>query len=227
MFHGIFIRTWIVLGIVDRASPGRRPAAGAARPGSFDELRTQADRRPRRPRRAGSAASIPPKCCRWSRAEQPADDREQRVTRALTKAGDLAHGLKTPLTLLNQQAERAKAEGQTALAAAIMQQVERMRRQVDYHLAHARASASGGNPDGALPRADVGRRAGAHDDDDPRRSPPRDRRARVARAFRPRQREDFEEMLGNLVDNACKWAKTRVEVRSALDDGSRRHDGGR
>ena len=73
-------------------------------------------------------------------------DREERVTRALTKAGDLAHGLKTPLTLLNQQAERAKAEGQDALAAAITQQVDRMRRQVDYHLAHARASASGGNP---------------------------------------------------------------------------------
>src|SRR6185503_16570950 len=56
-------------------------------------------------------------------------DREQRVTRALTKAGDLAHGLKTPLTLLNQQAERARAEGQDALSAAITQQVDRMRRQ--------------------------------------------------------------------------------------------------
>ena len=33
------------------------------------------------------------------------------------------------------------------------------------------------------------------------------------------QREDFEEMLGNLVDNACKWARTRVEVRSSLDGG--------
>jgi signal transduction histidine kinase len=42
-------------------------------------------------------------------------DREERVTRALTKAGDLAHGLKTPLTLLNQQAERAKAEGRPRL----------------------------------------------------------------------------------------------------------------
>ena len=31
------------------------------------------------------------------------------------------------------------------------------------------------------------------------------------------RREDFEEMLGNLVDNACKWAKARVEVRSSLE----------
>ena len=33
------------------------------------------------------------------------------------------------------------------------------------------------------------------------------------------QREDLEEMLGNLVDNACKWAKSRVEVRSRIVDG--------
>ncbi len=74
------------------------------------------------------------------------DDRDARVTRALTKAGDLAHGLKTPLAVLNQQAERAQAAGHAELAQAIKQQVERMRRQVDYHLAQARASASGGNP---------------------------------------------------------------------------------
>ena len=66
------------------------------------------------------------------------NNREQRVTRALAKAGDLAHGLKTPLAILYQHAERAEAAGQTELAQAITQQVERMRRQVDYHLAQAR-----------------------------------------------------------------------------------------
>ncbi len=112
------------------------------------------------------------------------DDREQRVKRALTTAGDLAHGLKTPLTLLNQQADRAKAAGQIELAAGIMQQVERMRRQVDYHLAHARASASGGNPSTRSHVADVRRRSGPDHDDDPRRSPRSDRRQRPARTFR-------------------------------------------
>jgi signal transduction histidine kinase len=33
------------------------------------------------------------------------------------------------------------------------------------------------------------------------------------------RREDFEEMLGNLVDNACKWAKCRIEVRSSAGNG--------
>ena len=68
------------------------------------------------------------------------------MRRALAKAGDLAHGLKTPLAVLAHEAERARADGQVDLAGAIRQQVERMRRQMDYHLAHARAAASGAAP---------------------------------------------------------------------------------
>ena len=144
-------------------------------------------------------------------------DREQRVSRALKKAGDLAHGLKTPLTLLNQQAERARAAGQTELAAALSQQVERMRRQVDYHLAHARASASGGNPGArchVLTSADALARTMMTIHADRRLAID----VRVSHEhFARTQREDLEEMLGNLVDNACKWARTRVEIASALE----------
>ena len=71
------------------------------------------------------------------------DQREQAVQRAIAKAGDLAHGLKTPLALLAREAERATVSGQGELAAAIGEQVDRMRRQIVYHLAHARAAASG------------------------------------------------------------------------------------
>lgn len=146
-------------------------------------------------------------------------DREQRVARALSKAGDLAHGLKTPLTLLNQQAERAKADGHAALAAAITQQVERMRRQVDYHLAHARASASGGDPTArchVLTSADALART--------MQSIHAERHVAIEVQvahdhFVRGRREDLEEMLGNLVDNACKWATSRIDVRSALVGG--------
>ena len=68
---------------------------------------------------------------------------DQTVRRAIAKAGDLAHGLKTPLAVLAHEAEVADAQGHHELAAAMTQQVERMRRQIDYHLAHARAAASG------------------------------------------------------------------------------------
>lgn len=155
-----------------------------------------------------------------SELNQLLEDREQRITRAYRKAGDLAHGLKTPLTLLYQQAERAKAQGQTELAAAIQQQIERMRRQIDYHLAHARASASGGNPSArcqvltsadGLARTMTAIHAEKHVSVEVHVSTDH---------FVRTQREDFEEMLGNLVDNACKWAKSRVEIRSEAGEST-------
>jgi signal transduction histidine kinase len=145
--------------------------------------------------------------------------RERVVARAVAKAGDLAHGLKTPLAVLAQEAERADASGHHDLAASVSQQVERMQRQVDYHLAHARAAASGATPgarcsllasaDGlvrTLQRLYDGRgvaidvRVGA---DDGVRG----------------QREDVDEMLGNLLDNACKWATSRVAITTSSGDG--------
>jgi signal transduction histidine kinase len=140
------------------------------------------------------------------------DTRERAIARAVGKAGDLAHGLKTPLAILAQDAEQASRAGQTELAASIRQQVMRMQRQVDYHLAHARAAASGSAPgarSAIVESADGLKRAmlrlhaerGLTIDIDV----PADCTARV-------QREDLDEMLGNLLDNACKWARSRVVV---------------
>ena len=144
---------------------------------------------------------------------------ERAVNRAVAKAGDLAHGLKTPLAVLSQEAERATALGHTELAGAIGEQVERMRRQIEYHLAHARAAASGATP-GA--RCDV--RASA---DGLARTLQRlhaDRGISIAMdiAGNPAvrcQREDLDEMLGNLLDNACKWARSRVVLSTSAAPG--------
>jgi signal transduction histidine kinase len=140
---------------------------------------------------------------------------EQAVTRAIGKAGDLAHGLKTPLALLAQEADGALAAGQTQLAASIREQIERMRRQVDYHLAHARAAASGATPgaranvaESAESLARTVRRLHAGSNLAIDVDVPADLAVRC-------QREDLDEMLGNLLDNACKWARTRVIVKSA------------
>ncbi|MBI4265257.1 MAG: sensor histidine kinase [Acidobacteria bacterium] len=142
------------------------------------------------------------------------DHRERAVRRAVAKAGDLAHGLKTPLAVLAREAERAEAAGETELAAAIAQQVERMRRQIDYHLAQARAAASGAAPgarcsvkesvDGlarTLQRLHADRTLSI----DVRVSP-----SHTAQV----QREDLDEMLGNLLDNACTWGRTRIVVEA-------------
>jgi len=145
------------------------------------------------------------------------EQREQAVGRAQEKAGDLAHGLKTPLAVLLQESERAKAAGEHELAATIVQQVERMQRQVDYHLAHARAAAAGTAPGAWCRVADPTERlvrtllrlhAGRGIVIDS--NIPSDHAVRA-------QREDLEEMLGNLLDNACKWAKSRVSIGSSVE----------
>ena len=143
------------------------------------------------------------------------EQREQAVQRAVAKAGDLAHGLKTPLALLALEAERASAAGHEEVASALREQVGRMRRQIDYHLAHARAAASGSGP-GA--RASVSESAEGLARTLPRLYSDRhlsiDVNADAAHSARV-QREDLDEMLGNLLDNACKYARSRVTIDSA------------
>ncbi len=90
------------------------------------------------------------------------EDREKAVKRAIATAGDLAHGLKTPLALLAQEADRAGAAGNPELAESIAEYAERMSRQVNYHLARARAAASGAAGAVPLPRGCLCRRSGTH-----------------------------------------------------------------
>jgi signal transduction histidine kinase len=143
--------------------------------------------------------------------------REQIVKRALTKAGDLAHGLKTPLAVLSHEAERAAADGHAELAATIGHEVERMRRQLDYHLAQARSAAFGTTPGAACSVADsVEGLARALLRLHAARGLALD--VRVPADHRVKgQIEDLDEMLGNLLDNACKWAASRVSVESSAD----------
>jgi signal transduction histidine kinase len=147
------------------------------------------------------------------------EDRERAVARALTTAGDLAHGLNTPLAVLAQEAEQAGAAGHHDLATTLRQLVERMQRQIDYHLARARATASTGAAPGlrcsVLPSVEglvrTMRRlhAGRELTIDTDVSPGHEIRGR---------REDLDEMLGNLLDNACKWARSRVAISSSIED---------
>lgn len=143
---------------------------------------------------------------------------DEAVRRALARAADLAHGLKTPLAVLVHEADRAEDEGNADLAVAVRQQVERMRRSVEVQLAHARAAGSGATLGArasvmtsatslarALNRLYASRGieidVRAHEED-------------VARC----QPEDLDEILGNLLDNACKWAASRIVVTSSSDE---------
>ncbi len=147
------------------------------------------------------------------------EQRERAVRRAQARAGDLAHGLKTPLAILAQEGRRALQEGQPAFAEMLLQQVERMRRQIEYHLAQARAAASGNTPGLNCSVADSAdalmrtlQRLYAERELSFQIEVSEEHSVRV-------QREDLDEMLGNLLDNACKWARTEVALSSHAKDG--------
>jgi signal transduction histidine kinase len=146
------------------------------------------------------------------------DDRERRVARAAARAGDLAHGLKTPLAILAQEIARAEAAGQRDLAGAIRQQVARMQRQIDSHLAQARATAGvsltarTNVADAVTGLVRTMERLYADRALSMQASVPPDCVVRVPL-------EDLEEMIGNLLDNACKWTRSRVAISAVAANG--------
>lgn len=128
------------------------------------------------------------------------------LERARTQLGNLAHALKTPLTVLVNEAQGRD----DMLARTVEEQARIMRDQVTYHLDRARAAALAGTLGSITPVKPVAEAL-----------------ARTfARIYRDKdiafdfagletaqfrgEKQDLEEMLGNLLDNACKWARSRV-----------------
>ncbi|MEO5705846.1 MAG: HAMP domain-containing sensor histidine kinase [Alteraurantiacibacter sp.] len=131
---------------------------------------------------------------------------EKQAEEARTHAGNLAHALKTPLTVLTNAASAHSPD----LDHTVLREVLTMRRQVEHHLARARA---------------VGRRAVGHARADVREAAQGVQGA-VARLY-PQvrfdldgaahsevaiERQDLEEMLGNLIENAAKYGGGSVFV---------------
>jgi signal transduction histidine kinase len=139
---------------------------------------------------------------------------EEVVGRARTHVSNLAHFLKTPLSVLAAEADAHEKEpGAAALAQMVKRQVFSMRRQVDHYLSRARAA-------GSLDVLGKRTQVSAVMDDLARviarihatRGIVIDAECETDIYFRG-ERQDLEEMLGNLIDNACKWAQARVRVR--------------
>lgn len=143
------------------------------------------------------------------------------VERARAHVGNLAHALKTPVAVLVNALDGADARSGTVLG-----QVLAIERIVQHHLARARSAALSGSASlagRASPLAVAEEVAAAL------------RRLQAERgltitvdgdaALRVQaDRQDLIEIVGNLMENACKWAERRVEVRVAragADDGRR------
>jgi signal transduction histidine kinase len=138
------------------------------------------------------------------------DLRDASLERARKRAGDLAHGLKTPLTVLGLLAARLTAAGLSREGAEIGEQAEAMRRHVDHALARARLSSGHGGTPGEL--AATLARVIATLRKLPETASLSWEVAVPAEARVPVEQGDLNELLGNLLDNARKWAATRVRI---------------
>jgi signal transduction histidine kinase len=136
------------------------------------------------------------------------------VQRARTQAGNLAHALKTPLSVL----ANAAADKDDELARLVISQVDAAKKQVHCHLARAQAAAAV-----RLPGARTALRPVLEGLLRTMRRIHAGRQIELllhplaeSLAFRGEE-QDLQEMLGNLLDNACKWTATRVEIQAGGD----------
>jgi len=131
---------------------------------------------------------------------------EQQAEEARTHAGNLAHALKTPLTVVNNAATAHAPD----LAETVIREARTMRRHVDHHLARARAvgrRAVGRARTPVCESAEAVRRAVERLYPDVRFDIAGSRTATVAI-----ERQDLDEILGNLIENAAKYGGGSVFV---------------
>lgn len=147
------------------------------------------------------------------------DGQEKTVLRARSRATDLAHGLKTPLQLLSSDIRALRAKGEDVLAEQIEKSSAAIQRHVERELARARLapdSAGGGisnvaevandvigvvrrTPSGSLLIFDVGIQDRVHASVDP---------------------GDLAEVLGNLIENAARFASSSIRIEARETDDS-------
>ncbi len=142
---------------------------------------------------------------------------QERLERSRHALGNLAHALKGPLNLLTQQLDQQVLAVESAELARL--QVERIRLLTDRELKRARLAGTGRvatqrfDPHQELPvLVEVLARM--------YQKPQTCIELAIAPGV-PRfgDREDMLELIGNLLDNACKWAQTRVLCRLSLEQG--------
>jgi signal transduction histidine kinase len=145
------------------------------------------------------------------------DHNRDIVERARAHVGNLAHALKTPISIILNESRAQSGP----FSEVVRRQTEKMQVQVEHHIrrasAAARSHAIGARTDLRPVVDDIVRTL-------PRMYPDRSVAVEVDVApdisFRG-ERQDLEEMIGNLLDNAFKWTRTRVRVAAVAKDAGR------
>ncbi len=140
------------------------------------------------------------------------DENRSNLERARRNVANLAHGLKTPLATLalalDERGSRPQAE--------LRPLVDRMDRLIRHHLARARAAALGGSSRARAPlREAVEGHVAVFSKLYADKSLAFDLRLDAGLAVAV-EAQDLDELLGNLLDNAAQWARSRIAVTGLL-----------
>ena len=142
------------------------------------------------------------------------DANREIVERARTHVGNLAHAIKTPLSVIVNEASAHTAD---PFADKVLEQADVMRDQVAHHLERARIAARVtvvGTVTEVAPTIEALRRT--MEKIHRHRGIVIQLKADARARFRG-ERQDLEEMVGNLVDNACKWATSQVFIEVLVE----------
>lgn len=138
------------------------------------------------------------------------DQRDIMIERARSRAGNFAHGLKTPLTVIDTLLPDLRAGGQHESANEIGRQTAQLRNHVNRELARARMAAGHGEPVGDVAAIleeliKTMRKLPRGNNIAFKISAPANQSVRM-------DRDDFIEFTANIIDNARKWARSSVDI---------------
>jgi signal transduction histidine kinase len=142
----------------------------------------------------------------------------QAIERARAWTADLAHGLKTPLMVLTADSQRLREEGNASIADDLDQLAETMRRRVDRELIRARVRSGIQTRRARADVADVVNRVVRALKRTPRGAALGWSVEAPERANAEIFAEDLTELLGNILDNAAKWANDMIAVSVSEND---------
>ncbi|MGC9456572.1 MAG: sensor histidine kinase [Halothiobacillaceae bacterium] len=146
------------------------------------------------------------------------DTMQRRLSRSRKALGNLAHALKTPITLIDQVLQRSRDDLPADTAERLAEGVSRMRRITDRELRQARLAGEAPTGQRFEVEHELQRLLGMFRHLHPEKT-------FILRVDCPddvilrADREDMYELVGNLLDNAAKWAASRIELTVCRENG--------
>ena len=153
------------------------------------------------------------------------DTNEKIIERARNQAGDLAHSIKTPISVMSNalRLEQSRNHHDPALVASLQEQLQQLQQQVQWRLKRARIAASAGVPHARAPvkttveqLTRVMKKVHA------------EKSIQVTVSDIPRELyfagevQDLQEIIGNLLDNAYKWTNKSISIDGDYSSGKLR-----